>query len=262
MASSLAFARTRSWVLTALLGCTLGFGAFGPNLAQAQERVVIPGPEGDPSDEDIGRARELFVQGTEDASGGRWADALRSFEEAYTLSGIGAALYNAATTLRSLGRYRDARDAFDQLLRDHPELSGEMAESAPQLRQEVAARVAILELRDVPAELNFQLQLNGASREVGPERPIEVETDAGRHSLRLEAPRFEPFLWEGSVRDGERREIGVTLQEIVEPREGVNVRLVVILTVVGVLVVGAAVTAGLLLREEGLNPESQAVWRL
>lgn len=245
-----------------LLAFALALAALSTSTVAAQARTVIPGPSAEPTREDLSRARDLFRRGTEDADAGRWADALAAFEEAYRLSGVAAALFNAATTLRSLGRYRDARDAFDQLLREHPDLAGEMAETAPALREEVARRVAILELRELPRDPELQLRLDGAPREDPGERPLELETDPGRHALRIELPRYEPFLWEGRLRDGERREVTVLLEPLPPPDSGPNVRRIVLWTVIGVLVAGAAVTLGLVLRPDKLQPESDLVVNL
>ena len=233
-----------------------------PSFASAQEgRTVFPGPTADPDRDALAQARDLFLRGTTDAQAERWADALNAFSEAYRISGIAAALFNAATTLRSIGRYVDARDAFDQLLRDHPDLSEEMAASARDLRQELVGRVAILEVRDLPPD-TATVRLDGTLREDDGARPLEVEVDAGRHALQIELPEFQPFLWEGAVRDGERREIRVVLEAlpVIEPES--NVLKIVLWTVVGALVIGGAVTLGLVLREDGLSPESDSVVRL
>lgn len=230
-------------------------------MAQERERVVFPGPTSDPSRDALSEARELFLRGTADAQAERWADALTAFSEAYRISGIAAALYNAATTLRSIGRYVDARDAFDQLLREHPDLSDDMASSARELRRELVARVAILEVRDLP-EQTASVRIDGTLRDDDGSRPLELEVDSGRHALQIEIPEFHPFLWEGNVRDGERREIRVVLDPIPVVEPGPNVVKIVLWTIVGALVVGGAITLGLVLREDGLNPESESVVRL
>lgn len=233
--------------------------------AEAQRMVVSP-PAGDPSPDDLSTARERFAVGTEAAEHGRWADALGAFREAYELSGISAALYNVGTTLRSLGRHVDARDAFEQLLREHPELSEGMRGTVQELRDEVAARVAALELRGVPAEGAFDLRLDGRAREVPGERPLRLETEGGRHTVRLSEPRFEPFVWEGSVAEGDTRVVDVTLVPIPEspgPARGMStVGKIILITVIGLVVVGAAVTTGLLLADDGLQPESGLVVEL
>jgi len=245
-------------ILLALL--TLGASA------QAQ-RTVVPAPEGDPSPDDLTTAREQFAAGTEAAERGRWADALGAFREAYQLSGISAALYNVGTTYRSLGRHVDARDAFEQLLREHPELSDDMQSTVQELRDEVAARVAVLELRGVPADGSFDLRLDGRGTEVPAERPIRLETEGGRHTVRLSEPRFEPFVWEGPLTEGDTRTVEVDLVALPEdappPTSGMStVAKVILITVIGLVVVGAAVTTGVLLADEGLQPEGMWVVQL
>jgi len=239
------------------------FCASAASLAEAQQPYRLAGPEGQPTEADIQRARDLFVSGTEDADLGRWADALGKFAEAYRLSGIGAALYNAATTLRSLGRYREARDAFDQLLEQHADdLDDEMRLSARELRVEVAGRVARLDVLDLPEAPDLRLRLDGARLTDDGSRPLSLETDPGRHALRVELPQHEPYLWEGSLGDGERQVVRVVLTEI-EVETGATVRNAVLGTLAAALVVAGAIVAVVLLTgDEGLQPESDNVVRL
>jgi len=245
-------------IFATLLGAASGADA---------QRVVVPAPEGEPSPDDLSTAREQFAAGTEAAEHGRWSDALGAFREAYELSGISAALYNVGTTYRSLGRHVDARDTFEQLLREHPELSDDMKATVQGLRDEVAARVAALELRGVPATGDFDLRLDGRSTELPAERPFRLETEGGRHTVRLSEPRYEPFVWEGAVAEGDTRVVDVELVAIPEgePATGggmSTVGKVVLITVLGLVVVGAAVTTGLLLAGDGLQPESGLVVEL
>ncbi len=235
--------------------------AWFSSAASAQEHFSVARPAGEPTREQLSEARDLFLRGTEDAEAGRWADALDAFRRAYELSGIAAALYNAATTLRSVGRYRDARDAFDQLTREHPDLEDEMANSARDLRREVAARVAVLEVRDLPVDPDLRLRLDGVMVTDTTARPLELHIDSGSHTLRVERDRYEAFLWEGRIDDGARRVIDVVLVELPEV-ETRNVGRIVLYSVIAIVVAGAAVTLGLLLREEGLQPESDNVVNL
>src|SRR5262249_33702379 len=111
----------------------------------------IPGPTSKPSDASIEEARARFSAGNRAVDAGRWADALADFERAYALSGVPAALFNAATTLRALGRHVEARDAFDQLLDAHPDLDPTERDRARAMRSEEQARVATLSLVGLPA---------------------------------------------------------------------------------------------------------------
>lgn len=232
----------------------------------AAQRVVVPAPLGEPGADDLAAAREQFGIGTEAAESGRWSDALSAFRQAYELSGISAALYNVGTTYRSLGRYVDARDTFVQLLREHPELSDDMKTTVTELRDEVAARVAALELRGVPLEGELNLRFDGQQTELPAERPVRLETEGGRHTVRLTQPEHEPFLWEGSVAEGDTRVVEVELIPVTAdatPAQGMStVGKVILISVLGLVVVGAAVTTGLLLAEDGLQPESGLVVEL
>ena len=234
--------------------------------AASAQRIVVPPPLGEPSADDLSTARERFAEGTAAAEEGRWADALSAFRQAYELSGISAALYNVGTTYRSLGRYVDARDTFAQLLREHPELSDDMKGTVSELRDEVAARVAAIELRGVPLEGELNLRFDGRQTEIPEERPVRLETEGGSHAVRLTRPDHEPFLWEGSVAEGDTRVVEVELIPVptvtTEPEGMSTAGKAILITVIGLVVVGAAVGVGLALREDGLQPESPLVVRL
>src|SRR5678815_4041604 len=85
----------------------------------ARAQAPINGPLDTPTASQITEARALYQAGNAAAESGQFADALQQFVQAYGLSGNPAALYNAAKTLRALGRHVAARDAFNQLLAQH-----------------------------------------------------------------------------------------------------------------------------------------------
>jgi len=220
-----------------------------------------------PSERAIREARSLFVAGTAAVEAGRWADAVEKFERSYELSGVAAALYNAATALRALGRHHDARDAFDVLLRVHGgDLEDEMKRSAQTLREEEAARVAVLELGGLPPPGELTVRLDGtlATDEGG--RPLAIETDAGTHTLRVELPQHEAFLWDGRLRDGEHMALRVQLRRIVldDRSDDSNFFESPIFWGIagGVLVVGAVIVGLLLYDAQQLDPLSPNVVEL
>ena len=254
----------RVLLLTGLLG-------LASVAAHAQEGPeVVAAPLGDPSADDLTRARGQFAEGTAAAEQGRWSDALGAFREAYELSGIPAALYNVGTTYRSLGRYVEARDAFTQLLRDHPQLPEATRAQAEELRAEVAARIAVLELRGVPTAAeapNLDLRLDGRVVAVPERRPVDLETEGGSHTVRITRPGHEVFVWEGPLAEGDRRVVEVSLvaRPIAEVAPGGMSRAgkIILFTVLGLVVVGAAVTTALVLtRDGGLDPQSEFVVEL
>lgn len=177
-------------LLTALPGVAGAQGPCTPNRSELEE------------------ARALFVAGSAAVEAGRWADAISSFERAYALSCAASALYNLALARRALGRHREARDDFDRLLRDHPDMPPELRRSATTYRQEEAARVAVLELTGIAPDANPDVRFDGAPILTG-ERPILIETNAGSHSLVAQIPEHRPFLWDGTLGDGQRETIEV-----------------------------------------------------
>ena len=118
--------------------------------------------EAQTSDGNRDAAREAFLRGQEAADSGRWADALREFEQAYLMSGVPTALFNAGMALRALGRHKEARDTFDRLIESHPDSPA--TEQARPLRDEEAARVAVLELAGLDPSAEYELRLDGRRR--------------------------------------------------------------------------------------------------
>lgn len=197
----------RLWASSVALGLLL----LG-STAHAQRRYSLSRPSGEPTQAALQQARALFLTGSSAVEAGRWADALESFERSYELSGVSAALYNAATALRSLGRHRDARDAFLQLLSAHPDLDANMRREAEARRAEEAARVAVLSLAGLPTDGELSVRFDNVAVPDDGARPLEIEADAGPHALRVDLPRHRPWLWEGRLRDGQYSTLDVRLE--------------------------------------------------
>src|SRR5690242_12194888 len=170
-----------------LAGAVVAAWLLATGAAHAQSHT-IPGPSGEPNPASIEEARARFSAGNKAVQAGRWADALGDFERAYTLSGVPAALFNVATTLRALGRHVEARDAFDQLLASHPKQDPADREKARALREEEQARIAKLTLDDLPATGAATITLDGQRVTDDGARPLVIEVDPGPHELRVERP--------------------------------------------------------------------------
>lgn len=233
-------------MLTRGIAFAVALALFLPAISRAQS-----------SDESRNEAREAFVRATQAAEEERWADALQGFEQAYVLSGVPVALYNAAMVLRAIGRHKDARDAFDRLLTDHPDYEGR--EEAENLRREEAARVAIFELANLDPQVDYTVRLDGRQVDVERGPTADVETDAGSHNIEAEREGYQTFSWDGSLRDGERRRIEVVMEEIVVERRPLR-KSAAFWIITGVVIIGAAVLTGILLRERAqLEPETNNV---
>jgi tetratricopeptide (TPR) repeat protein len=231
----------------------------GPALAHGQD---IPGPTDTPSESEVAEARGLYQAGNAAADAGRFADALSQYTRAFSLSGNPAALYNAARTLRSLGRHVEARHAFDQLLTGVPGLSDTTRSEATQLRDEEAARIASLALDDLPAASpQLVLHIDGVFRPDGGARPFSLELDPGEHGLVVELAGFTPFTWQGTLADGARERVSVQLAALPQGRSIVEEPLFWI--IVGVVAIAAGILAGYFIWDaEQLRPNSGTVIRL
>lgn len=192
--------------------------------------------------DEIAAGRAAFVAATHAAAEQRWADALTGFERAYELTAAPPALLNVGVVLRALGRQREARDAFDRLLVEHPEFAAQT--DAVNLRTEVAARVAALILTGLEATPH-QLRLDGRSLGTRQGPRLELELDPGEHGVLLERDGYRPWQWEGILGDGERREIHVELTPVPllpQTPSRLGRRLAIVLTTIAVIAgVGLAV---------------------
>lgn len=161
-------------------------------------------------------AREAFARGSEAAAEERWADSERWFRRAYELSGVSSALFNQAVALRALGRHREARDAFRRLLGQ--DIDSAVRDTARDLMEQSAARVATLRLQDLDPDTAHGVQLDGDPREDDRSRPLVLETDEGRHSVLVVRSGFEPFTWTGQVAAGGSTDVPVALESLPEQR--------------------------------------------
>jgi len=219
--------------------------------------------EAQTSDGNRDAAREAFLRGQEAADSGRWADALREFEQAYLMSGVPTALFNAGMALRALGRHKEARDTFDRLIESHPD-SAATAQARP-LREEEAARVAVLELAGLDPEGAYELRLDGRRLEVAIAPTLELEVDPGRHGLSAEREGYQTFTWEGQLGDGERERIQIVMAELerpTEPGESSIAKSPILWIAVAAVVIGGAVGLGIwLAKDGGVEPAYDNVFR-
>lgn len=223
--------------------------AFVATLTLAATPAVAQ-QECSPTDADIQEAQALFVAGGAAIDAGRWSDAIDNFSRAYALTCAPSALYNYGVALRALGRHREARDAFDRLLTEHPQVTGETRANAESYRREEAARVAVLELAGIDPELEPDVSLDGRAVDGTSARPIVLETDAGNHSIVARIPDHQPFVWEGELADGQRELVNVIFEEITSGGgDGVDPALIIIPIVLAVAIAGGIV-AGVVLQDE------------
>lgn len=185
---------------------SLAFHCLG-SAAYAQERSEDPRIE---------EARALFVAGNAAVESGRWADAAANFERSYELSKVPSALYNAAVALRTLGKYRKARDAFALLLAEHgSSLNKGTKRKVDEALEEIRARIATLHILGLAAEPH-RITLDTELVPDPGDRPLSIDADPGVHTLLVEREAYRLFRWNGELKEGEAlsvRTVWVPLQE-------------------------------------------------
>jgi hypothetical protein len=186
-----------------------------PSGSEAQRFARPLGPPGQDAMEEGGR---LYEEGRQAVDEYRWSDAIEPLLQAYRLTGAAVALYGLGLAFRAIGRVRDARDAFDQLLEDHAaELDESMREQALEMHAEAAASVAVIALGELGGVGEQRIQLDGSAVDDDGERPLPLETDPGAHAVRVDRDGHVPFQWEGTLTVGERVPLEVTLEPEAPP---------------------------------------------
>lgn len=202
---------------------------------------------------DAAEARRLFIQGTQAIEAGLWADAIESFERAYELTNAPSALRNVALALRALGRHREARDAFDRLLRDH-QLDPDTRRDIEALRAAEAARLVALVIEGLDDADGVVLHLDGSEvRDTGA-RPLELELDPATHVLVAERVGFQRFVWEGELADGGRREVTLLFTPLVGPTDDTWWHVLLASSAVVLVGVAAAVAGWALWQDAQVDP--------
>lgn len=235
--------QTRPWLVGLLVG-VLSSGLLSngrlSNVASAQE--VDPARA----------AAEAFREGSVAADDLRWRDAERAFARAFELSGLPQALYMQGVALRALDRPVAARDTLRRvvaLLERDAEARTENADilaEARALAEQSEARIARLEIG--PLSPDVILRVDGRVHRAANER-VEIEVDPGTRSVVVEREGHETFVWSGEATPGAR-----TTVEVVQPPSAGSAadeapsrrrRRAIVATLVGIVLVGAAVPLGL-----------------
>lgn len=206
----------------------------------------------EPQSESMSEGQRLFELGRAAASDTRWSDAYEHFRDSYAVSGFAGALLNMGIALRSIGRHREARDAFQHLINEHGDTP--FVDQARQMRDEVAGLIAVLRLQGLDPEAEYELSLDGDTLEVDVSDEVEVEVDAGQRALIAEREGYERWVWEGRVAPGDQLLLEVIMEPL--PDEGSSVlRSPILWTIVGAVVVGGAIGLGVWLqRDAQLEP--------
>jgi hypothetical protein len=223
----------------------------------------------EPTEADRARARTLFDAGVAALRAENYPDALAAFEQSWQLNPRPLVMYNIAMCRRALFDYPAAIGSFGTYL----EVAAGTSE--PEDRQ-ADARTQIAELERLVGQVALAVEPAGArvlvdGREVGTTPLAEpLRVGPGQHVIEVRRDGYEELRREVTVEQGERVELVATLapaQATVEPPvvgpvppppveplpevetedEGGIATQWWFWTIIGVVVVGGGVTAGVLL---------------
>lgn len=129
------------------------------------------------------RGNELFKQQA-------WAAALAELMESRRLHPTKNATANAAYCLRKLGRYDEALDLYEALLRDFTDVPADLEDETQRAIVDLRGLVGTIEIGE--SEPGAAISIDGQARGEHPAiRPLRVA--AGSHTVRLYKAGFEPF---------------------------------------------------------------------
>lgn len=164
----------------ALLVLTLALGALGGPAWTTEAAAAEP--------RDLTRARALDKEGARAYGEGRYADAIRSFEEAYRLGGPPFELWNIAKCHLRLDQPEAAAEFLERYLAT-PNLPKEDRDEAGQQLEQLKKRPSTLTVTSSPSGANVTVD----GKPVPGVTPLTVTVGPGAHTVQVSAPTGVPF---------------------------------------------------------------------
>jgi hypothetical protein len=159
-----------------------------------------------PSAAELTAARELFQSAYQDEQEKRFAQALEKFRRVASVKESASVRYRIGSVLESLGRLREARDAFRALAASKPNLPAneqEIGDSAAERAHQLDTKIPRIVLR-LPenAPPDARVTLDGAAVTAST-TPRQLELDPGEHLVQATSSSTRPsetrvVLGEGS----------------------------------------------------------------
>lgn len=151
------------------------------------------------------KGNELFKQQA-------WAAALAELLESRRLRPTRNATANAAYCLRKLGRYDEALDLYETLLREFKDVPADLKDEAQRAILELRGLVGTIEIGDSEpgAAISIDGQARGEHPSIGP-----LRVAAGSHTVRLYKEGFEPFETRVDVAGRKTAQIDAKLRPLV-----------------------------------------------
>lgn len=193
----------------ALLGAASAVAT--PALAQTSA------PTKAPASDELRAARELFQDAYKDEQERRFTQALEKFQRVAAVRESASVRYRIGSVLESLGRLREARDAFRALASSKPSLPAneqEIADSGAERAHQLDKKIPRLVLKlQANAPADARVTVDGASvpASISP-RPIEL--DPGEHLVQATSPTSRPSETKVTLVEGGEVSVSVVLEPI------------------------------------------------
>ncbi len=142
-----------------------------------------------PTDQNKDEARSHFELGLSHFDREEWGAALVEFLKSHELFPSKGNTKNAAICLRKVGRFDEALDLFEKLVRDFPDLSPTDRELAQKEITDLQASVATIAIVDAPD--GATISIDAVERGKAPLKPTRLA--AGSHSVRVTMEGLLPF---------------------------------------------------------------------
>lgn len=202
-------------------GASLGVGLAVLALAcgVASPCAAQTAPAKAPSAEELRAARELFQEAYKDEQERRFAQALDKFQRVAAVKESASVRYRIGSVLESLGRLREARDAFRALAASKSNLPAneqEIADSAAERAHQLDRKIPrlVLKLQD-NAPPDARVTVDGASVPAST-TPRPFELDPGEHLVQATSPSSRPSESKVTLLEGDE----VTVSVVLEPLKG------------------------------------------
>lgn len=157
---------------------------------------------------DLARAREKDKEGAKAYGEGRYADAIRSFDEAYHLGGPPFELWNIAKCHLRLDQPEQAAEMLEKYL-STPNLPKDDREEASQQLEQLKKRESKVTVTSTPAGANVTID----GKAVPGVTPLTTSVPAGSHTVQVSAPTGVPFTKTIDARYGRALTVDAPLKE-------------------------------------------------
>ncbi|WP_437783562.1 hypothetical protein [Sorangium sp. So ce1097] len=153
--------------------------------------LCAPAPAAAQSAADVAVAREIFIEGSEHASQGRWEQARERYERSLAIKRAPITLYSLGVAQQQTGQLVEALESFRAfLLEPSAPATKEYERLARQAVQELEGQVAALELRLTPADVaGIEVKVDGGvvpTAALDRPRPL----NPGPHTVTASAPGY------------------------------------------------------------------------